>query len=251
MLAELDRQPLSASLELLRDERSPVPVRGLAAWAASDIGWDGRRRPGGDLKAVLRVFSNSGAPEGLLKAAEVVAVKARTPMALMVPLVWAVANAGETTLADCALPQTTVVDEVPMYALDKHTRGGREAIRMFARLNRSVSECLSAYARSRTSDAAYMAAFYTDAMPTARRLHWQGSHELEAFGTEADMLSVGVAKEGVGPLLQVFRENLDHLNELRGEVYRRTATGSPGAQRLDRVGLKESGATFDKLWGNK
>jgi hypothetical protein len=47
-----------------------------------------------------------------------------------------------------------------MYALDKHTRLGREAIRRFASKNDEVRETLARYVpAARRNDAAYMAAF--------------------------------------------------------------------------------------------
>ena len=45
-------------------------------------------------------------------------------------LVWLAAHHdGTPSVRECAVPATRVEDGVPMYALDKHTRLGREAIR--------------------------------------------------------------------------------------------------------------------------
>ena len=113
-----------------------------------------------------------------------------------------------------------MLDGVPMYALDKHTRTGREAIRDLVKYNSEIRECLSRYvAPAQRHDAAYMAAFYADVAPLARKLVWRGSDELEALGTEADLLKVGVIPEGMFfPLLQVFRENVQHLNKVRAHT---------------------------------
>ncbi|HZZ21142.1 MAG TPA: hypothetical protein VFE60_00490 [Roseiarcus sp.] len=63
-----------------------------------------------------------------------------------------------------------------------------------------------------------MAAFYADATPVARRFDWDGSAELERLGVENDMLKVGVSREGVLPLLEVVRDNLEQLNAVRAKV---------------------------------
>jgi hypothetical protein len=63
-----------------------------------------------------------------------------------------------------------------------------------------------------------MAAFYVDAAPIARRLMWDQSEALEAFGVERDLLHAGVPAEGIQPLLKAMRVNLEHLNELRAQV---------------------------------
>jgi hypothetical protein len=61
----------------------------------------------------------------------------------------------------------------------------------------------------------YMAAFYADAAPLASKLSWEGADQLEALGTEADLLLSGATPEGIEPLLQLFRANVQHLNKVR------------------------------------
>jgi hypothetical protein len=64
-----------------------------------------------------------------------------------------------------------------------------------------------------------MAAFYADAAPLATKLAWTGADDLEAFGTETDLLLSGVPPEGFAPLLAALRNNLGHLNEVRARVF--------------------------------
>ena len=105
----------------------------------------------------------------------------------------------------------------------KHTRLGRDAIWRFACENDSVRACLACFAPARQRrNAAYVAAFYVDAAPIAKRLMWDQSEALEAFGIERDLLHAGLPAEGIGPLLAVMRANLDHLNELRRDVLARS-----------------------------
>jgi hypothetical protein len=100
-----------------------------------------------------------------------------------------------------------------MYALDKHTRIGREAIRNLAKTNPEIRECLVRYvAPPQRREACYMAAFYADAAPLAHKLVWQGGDELERLGTEADLFKVGVSPDGMEPLLRLFRESVEQLN---------------------------------------
>jgi hypothetical protein len=109
--------------------------------------------------------------------------------------------------------------DVPLYALDKHTRLGREAIWRFARENDSVRACLARFVPAgRRRSACYMAAFYVDAAPVARRLMWDQSEALETFGIERDLLHASVPAEAIQPFLKVMRANVAHLNELRAQV---------------------------------
>jgi hypothetical protein len=190
----------------------------MAAWFVADL-----ERPGnGDLPALLQTFRALGTPEELV-AATSIAARTREPIITMVPLVWLAANADrQLTVREVPVPITAVVDGVPLYGLDKHTRLGREAIRRFARENSAVRAQLEAHvSANRRNDAAFMAAFYTDAAPVAKRLLWQGTAQVEALGTEADMVKAGIPLEAIAPILQVFQDNLQHLNEVRAELFNR------------------------------
>jgi hypothetical protein len=137
----------------------------------------------------------------------------------MVPLIWLAARNSENRVCDCAVPPLVKADDVPLYALDKHTRLGREAIWRFACENDSVRACLARFVpTSQQRSAAYVAAFYVDAAPVARRLVWDQSVALEAFGIERDLHHGGVPAEGIQPLLEAMRANLGHLNGLRAEI---------------------------------
>ena len=117
------------------------------------------------------------------------------------------------------IPPLVEAGGVPLYALDKHTRLGREAIWRFACENEFVRACLARFVpASQRRSAAYVAAFYVDAAPIAQRLMWDQSEALETFGIERDLVHAGVPTEGIQPLLEAMRANLGHLNELRANV---------------------------------
>jgi hypothetical protein len=142
----------------------------------------------------------------------------------MVPLIWLAARNSKKAVCDRPIPHLVKADDVPLYALDKHTRLGREAIWRFAYENDSVRTCLARFVPAgQRRSAAYVAAFYVDAAPIAKRLLWDQSEALEAFGIERDLLHAGgMPAEGIEPLLEVMRTNLDHLNEFRRRILSRS-----------------------------
>ncbi len=230
--------PVLERLRIVADLGIGLSQRAMAAWYASGIEWSGEERVGqGNLPGLLDTFRALGAPEDLVTATGIAAQRTREPIVIMVPLVWIAANEGPPpTAVPCVLPPTAVVDDVPMYALDKHTRLGREAIWRFVQEDNAVRDCLERYVpKAIRREAAYMAAFYTDAMPVSPRLHWAHSDALEAFGTGTDMLVAGVPPEGHAPVLDAFRGNLGHLNEVRADVFvrarRMLADGGPPTER--------------------
>ena len=217
-------------LDIILDQKASLTERALAASCASGVGWNGEKRENSDLAAVLETFHSLGVPDELVTATGIAAQKTREPITLMVPLVSLTANRhSRPKITESEVPVAKIVDGVPMYSLDKHTRLGREAIRRFASENEEVRDTLARFVpAARRKDAAYMAAFYADAAPLAFKLTWKGADALEAFGTETDLLLSGVQPEGFAPLLAALRNNLGHLNELRARVFaqqRSTASG--------------------------
>jgi hypothetical protein len=217
-------------LAAVMNQNASLTERAIAVWCASGIGWVAEKRAKADQPVLLDRFRSLGVPDELVTATGVAARKTREPITLMVPLVWLAATRdGNPIFTESDVPVANIVDEVPMYSLDKHTRLGREAIRRFASENDEVRGILTRYVpAARRNDAAYMAAFYADAAPLASKLAWKGGDELEALGTETDLLLSGVPPEGFTPLLAALVNNLAHLNEVRARVFVQQRSAASG-----------------------
>jgi MgsA AAA+ ATPase C terminal len=212
---------LAQRLEFVAETTASLPVRAIAAWYASGVEWGKERRIGHrDLAALMGAFRDLGVPSELVSATHIAAMRTREPIVVMTPLIWlASEKAGDHHVVDCPVPPVTMIGEVPAYALDKHTALGKAAIHRFVRECPAVRNALAAHVPDyRANDAACMAAFYADAAPVARRFVWEGSAELERLGTESDMLKVGVSSEGISPVLEAVRGNLEQLNAIRTEL---------------------------------
>jgi hypothetical protein len=234
MLTKFWRAMGNASLESrlshVQDQALGLPQRAVAALSALGIGSRGDISRGtGGLEALLTSFRELEVPEELVAAAGIAAARTREPITAMVSLIWLAARQSENRVCDYAVPPLVKADDVPLCALDKHTRSGREAIWRFACENDSVRACLARFvpAGLRRS-ACYMAAFYVDAAPIARRLMWGQSEALEAFGIERDLLHAGLPAEGIQPLLEAMRANIGHLNQLRAQVLARSQAAVVG-----------------------
>src|SRR5262249_26396192 len=241
MLADFWRTMEEASLESrlsrVRDQALSLPQRAVAALSTLGIGSRGDiSRSTGVLEVLLTTFRELEVSEELVAATGIAAARTREKITAMVPLIWLAARQSEKRVCDCAVPPLVKADDVPLYALDKHTRLGREAIWRFACENDTVRACLARFVpASQRRSAAYVAAFYVDAAPIARRLMWDQSETLEAFGIERDLLNAGAFAEGIQPLLKAMRANLGHLNELRAQIVARAQNAAATIQ-LGRVG---------------
>jgi hypothetical protein len=216
----MENASLESRLSHVQEQALGLPQRAVAALSALGIGSRGDISRGtGGLKALLTSFHELEVPEELVAATGIAAARTREPITAMVPLIWLAARQSENQVCDCAVPPLVKAADVPLYALDKHTRLGREAIWRFARENDSVRACLARFVPAgRRRSACYMAAFYVDAAPVARRLMWDQSEALETFGIERDLLHASVPAEAIQPFLKVMRANVAHLNELRAQV---------------------------------
>lgn len=146
----------------------------------------------GDLGALMRIYAELGVPERLLEAA-VAIKKAREPFPLLLPLLWLAAAGSESELLDSPLAPSGLIHGVPLYALDRHTRLGRRAIRRFAQENAEIAQFLTKRGCDSGDDGALrMAVFYADGALTRPTLRWRHSAELTAAGVAADFHKVQV-----------------------------------------------------------
>ena len=101
----------------------------IAAWHSSGVeAWREQRVGPGDLDALTRTYAELGVLEHLLEAVVVAIRKTREPFALLLPLLWLVAAGSESELPDPPVPPSSLINGVPLYALDKHTRLERAAL---------------------------------------------------------------------------------------------------------------------------
>jgi hypothetical protein len=230
----MKKASLESRLSHVRDQALGLPQRAVAVLSALGIGSRGDILLGtGGLEALLTTFRELEVPEELVAATGIAAARTREPITVMVPLIGLVAARSKKRVCDCPIPPLVDSGGVPLYALDKHTRLGREAIWRFACENEFVRTCLARFVpATQRRSAAYVAAFFADAAAVARRLLWDQSEALETFGIERDLLHAGVPAEGIQPLLEAMRANLGHLNELRAQVLARSQAVSsrPGCR---------------------
>ena len=124
-------------LEFVADPTLSLPERALAVWHSSGVESRGEQRVGpGDLGALMRTYAELGVPERLLEAVGVAIKKAREPFALLLPLLWLAAAGSKNELIDSPLAPSGLINGVPLYSLDRHTRYGRQAIKRFAQERR-------------------------------------------------------------------------------------------------------------------
>ena len=200
----------------------PLATRAVAAWFCSGIDYPYQRRVGpGDLQGLADLYRALGAPDDLAAATVLAARRTREPYTVLVPLTWLeVRRSGPGGVRDEPVPRTDIVDDVPLYALDEHTRLGKRAINRLVQENSSIRACLARFVpKRRWTAAAQHAAFYAEGSAVSRRLDWAQSRSLEALGIESELSTAEVPPEGVEPLVAAMREALDQLNEIRREIW--------------------------------
>ena len=131
-------------LEWVADPALSCRERALAAWHSSGVEERGEPRVGpGDLGGLMRTYRELGVPSPLLEAVGLTLKKTREPFVLMLPLLWLAAVEGEREIIDSPLPPSSLINGLPLCAIDKHTRLGRQAIGRFARENAEIAQFLN------------------------------------------------------------------------------------------------------------
>ena len=112
------------------DLSQPLPVRALALWLSSGIeAYKAPRIGAGDLRRLSRVLVELGASEELVSSMILAAKRTREPITVLVPLIWLESQQGQVArVCNETIPESPVLNGIPMYAFDKHTRLGQAAI---------------------------------------------------------------------------------------------------------------------------
>ncbi len=168
------------------------------------------------MRALMRTYAELGVPERLLEAVAVAIKKAREPFPLLLPLLWLAAAGSESELLDSPLAPSGLINGVPLYALDRHTRFGRRAIKRFAQENAEIAQFLTKRGCDSGDDGALrMAVFYADGALTRPTLRWRHSAELTAAGVAADFHKVHVAADVGAELVELVAAHIADLDSIR------------------------------------
>ena len=216
---------LKDRLRIVEDLSQPLPVRALATWLSSGVeAYNGTRIGAGSFRQLSRTLVGLGAGEDLASSMILAAKRTREPMIVLVPLIWLDYQQDQLKrIRYEVVPESPVLEGIPMYAFDKHTRLGLAAIQRLIQENDCLRCCLEQYVpKEAWRKAAQLAAFYTDAYLVSRRLEWSLSRLLEALGIEFDFCRAGVPPEAIGPLLRALKDELRRLNGIRQELWQIT-----------------------------
>jgi hypothetical protein len=230
-------------LEWVADPTLSCCERALAAWHSSGVEERGEPRVGpGDLGGLMRTYAVLGVPEPLLEVVRLALKKTRAPFVLMLPLLWLEAAEGEIELVDSLLPPSGLINGVPLCAIDKHTRLGRQAIGRFARENAEIAQFLKKHARGSRDAALGMAVFYADGALTRPTLQWRQSAEFTAAGVAADFHKVKVGASVGVELVELVTAHIADLDAIRLQMLSRALAPSRALQpQTDQAGRRGLG----------
>jgi hypothetical protein len=224
---ERDRDRLSHAgidqmIATVRDDQAPLPSRAIAAWLAGGT----RRYPArglgqtdGEIDALFEALADI-APATIAVPCRIAVTKMRSPMPIMLPIIWAAAR-GTGTGKPTPIPgQHSVVRGVPTWALDpNHTRVGRDAVQRLWRRTR----LLQPYTPGQIA----MAVWHNDSAVVSRRFSWPGVEELIHMGAVADVCRTGLSASDAAELLLAIRDHLPALDSIRREVLERVPSPRP------------------------
>lgn len=214
--AALRRLMVDELIAIAVDPAAPIFRRAIAAQLACKPGDDTNKSSPRLVARLLAAFPVKAVP--LNNAMIDLALKGVHPFYLTLPVIWSRwwHSGAAANVSTERLPLAEIEDGVPLYALDKHTAVGKQAIANLTRQNERVAHCLTKWVpQARRLDVAGIAVFYADGELVDRRLGWSAGRLLARAGFIADMAEVGCSMDGADEVLGSVRENIAHLNDLR------------------------------------
>ena len=209
---------------LSSDKNRSLPERATAAWYASGLEWRPEQRVGkGDLLSLIEHSQSLGMDSRLASATFLAASRIREPIVAMAPVLHlAIKSSKSVALRASQYAARITPYGIPTYALDKHTRLGKQAMRDFISQSKLLRTQLERYLPDqRWADAIGLAAFYVDAVPITPHLHWDETASLERLGIETDFLTVGLSYEQGQSLILAVQKQQEVLDRIRGQAINR------------------------------
>jgi hypothetical protein len=169
------------------------------------------------VQALFGYYRDAGLPPTLVSSAHLAMNRVRGPIACLIPMIWQEAErTGGMVITETDLPPAEPHNGIPLYALDMHTRLGKQAIIRFATECPEVRDYHAAHVPpEKWAEVACLAAYYTDGHLVRHRALWRDALPLEAFAIEAEMQSVGLPHAGAQALLAAMQANIPQLNFVR------------------------------------
>jgi hypothetical protein len=216
------KSALEDRLRIVEDFSRPLPIRALAAWLSSGIqAYNGVRVGVGDLRRLSRILMELGASEDFVSSMRLAARRTREPLVVLVPLIWLDSRQdAPVRITNEVVLESPILDGIPPYAFDMHTRLGLAAIQRLTRESDHIRNCLEEFVpKPAWLKAVQMAAFYTDGYLVSRRLEWSLSRSLEVLGIESDFYSIGVPPRAVLPLREALSNEAGRLDHIRQALW--------------------------------
>ena len=144
----------------------------------------------------------------------------RNTLPVMMPLVWTEFSRSKSDkVHQVVISQGRFVRGVPTYALGGHTRLGKKAIKLFLKSSEPVREYLRRHLEPKNwQKAVEPALFHVESALVSKQRTWDRSREIERLGTEADLCRCGLDRQAVDGLLNVVRDNLNTLDQIRVKI---------------------------------
>ena len=125
---------------------------------------------------------------------------------------WSAVQGCPSKVQDCDVSPLSLVNGVPTYALGKHTRLGKQALRMLTErcdgLRRHIEQHSGCTSWTGAVGAAH---FHVESAEVSRKLVWGEASALEGLGAAGDINTFGLPVEAAPAFLACF---LGHLPEL-------------------------------------
>lgn len=214
----LRRLSANQRMAVIADLNQPLLTRAIAAcFLVGHYGRPNTYSLHSTVQALFGYYRDIGLPPALVSSAHLAMNRVRGPVACLIPMIWQEAErTGGMVVTESDLPATGHHNGIPLYALDMHTRLGKQAITQFAAECVEVRDYLAAHIPpEKRVEVACLTAYYTDGHVVRRSADWRGSLALVVLGIKSDILKAAISSGKVSKLQELVSCNLNALEQAR------------------------------------
>lgn len=207
---------------LVIDEDRSLMARTLACWYLTGVSSAlYERLPDivGDRDLLTLALEKITIPYWMPFLTSIVAPSGREPMFWHFPIKVSHVGLGQATVSEHVLPKTIMTRGIPHYALDGHTRLGKQAIRQLLKAHKPLSSFLTHHIPPRAHQPTVEGALFNiEAALVDKEIVFPEYTSIKKLGVETDICRYGLPAHAMDELTALLLEALPLLDDIKHQI---------------------------------
>jgi len=219
-----DRTPCQLKAIII-DEDSFLLERSLASWyltGVSNAHYEHLPDMIGDRDLFTLAMEQLSVPYWMPFLTNIAGPSGKEPMFWHYPIKASHIRLGKVRVAEHKIPKAIMTKGIPHYALDSHTRLGKQAIRQLLKAHRPLTSFLSHHIpQTAWQPTVEGALFNVEAALVNREITFPEYESIKKLGIETDICRYGLPTSAMGELVALLLEALPLLDDIKRQILKR------------------------------